>query len=115
MVINWLKLKVYLLQTAEAPPQKAILIEKQDGRYRLIVRGEAPTTVEAPFDDVTMGVVNAALEVQELAGRKIIDDSSHIITPSKEDGSGVDPLPFHIQRRRRLTDDCSGRSECHEC
>ena len=34
---------------------KAILIEKQpDGVYRLVARGEAPTTVEAPFDDVTM-------------------------------------------------------------
>ena len=32
---------------------KAILIEWKDGEYRLVVRGEAPTTVEAPFEDVT--------------------------------------------------------------
>ena len=32
---------------------KAILIEKVEDEYRLIVRGEAPTTVEAPFEDVT--------------------------------------------------------------
>ncbi len=39
---------------------KAILIERQPGgEYRLVVRGEAPTTVEAPFDDVTVGVMNA--------------------------------------------------------
>ncbi|HEV2473264.1 MAG TPA: glutamate mutase L, partial [Chthonomonadales bacterium] len=36
---------------------KAILIQQQpDGEYRLSVRGEAPTTVESPFDDVTVGV-----------------------------------------------------------
>jgi uncharacterized protein (TIGR01319 family) len=69
---------------------KAILIEKQGDEYRLVVRGEAPTTVEAPFDDVTVGVVNAVSEVEELAGRKILDETGHIITPMREDGSGVD-------------------------
>ena len=49
---------------------KAILIEKQDGEYRLVVRGEAPTTVEAPFEDVTVGVLNAVREVEELAGQQ---------------------------------------------
>ena len=28
---------------------KAILIERRPEGYRLVVRGEAPTTVEAPF------------------------------------------------------------------
>ena len=45
---------------------KAILIKKIGDVYRLIVRGEAPTTVEAPFDDVTKGVLNAVEEVQDL-------------------------------------------------
>ena len=50
---------------------KAILIEKQpNGEYRLVSRGEAPTTVEAPFDDVTVGVTNAARELEELSGEK---------------------------------------------
>ena len=52
---------------------KAILIEKQaDGVFRLITRGEAPTTVEAPFDDVTVGVTNAVREVEELSGKMIL-------------------------------------------
>jgi len=46
---------------------KAILIEKIGNEYRLIVRGEAPTTVEAPFEDVTKGVLNAVIELEELA------------------------------------------------
>jgi uncharacterized protein (TIGR01319 family) len=48
---------------------KAILIEKNDqGEYRLIARGEAPTTVEKPFEDVTIGVLNSITEVEELTG-----------------------------------------------
>lgn len=69
---------------------KAILIEKQGGEYRLVTRGEAPTTVEAPFDDVTVGVVNAIREVEELAGKPILDADNKIITPVRGDGAGVD-------------------------
>ncbi|WP_395138990.1 glutamate mutase L, partial [Armatimonas sp.] len=53
---------------------KAILIERQpDGIYRLVARGEAPTTVEAPFDDVTVGVANAVRELEELTGKSFLD------------------------------------------
>ena len=67
---------------------KAILIEKRDDEYQLIVRGEAPTTVEAPVEDVTAGVINAITEVQELAGRKLLDNGV-IIKPQNGD-EGVD-------------------------
>jgi len=43
---------------------KAILIEKVGGEYRQTYRGEAPTTVEAPFEDVTRGVLNAIAEMK---------------------------------------------------
>jgi uncharacterized protein (TIGR01319 family) len=66
---------------------KAILIEKTVEGYRQTYRGEAPTTVEAPFEDVTRGVLNAIAEVEELSGRKILDGET-IITPS---GAGGDP------------------------
>lgn len=50
---------------------KAILIEYIEGEgYRQTIRGEAPTTVEAPLNDVTRGVVNAVQELQELARLK---------------------------------------------
>ncbi|MDZ7820546.1 MAG: glutamate mutase L [Candidatus Marinimicrobia bacterium] len=67
---------------------KAILIEKQGDEYRLVVRGEAPTTVEAPFEDVTKGVLNAVKEVEELRGRQILDGDK-IMSPQKDD-KGVD-------------------------
>jgi len=67
---------------------KAILIENINDEYRLTFRGEAPTTVEAPFEDVTRGVLNAVMEIEELSGRRIIDND-RIITPSNE-SDGVD-------------------------
>jgi uncharacterized protein (TIGR01319 family) len=67
---------------------KAILIEKQGGEFRLAVRGEAPTTVEAPVEDVTRGVLNAITEVEELAGRPILDNGK-IVKP-RQGNKGVD-------------------------
>ncbi|MBN2170209.1 MAG: glutamate mutase L [Candidatus Krumholzibacteriota bacterium] len=67
---------------------KAILIQLIDGEYRQTHRGEAPTTVEAPFEDVTRGVLNAVREVEELADRQILDEDQ-IIRPAAGD-KGVD-------------------------
>ena len=51
---------------------KAILIEKSDsGEYRLVARGEAPTTVERPFEDVTIGVLNAITELEEITEQTV--------------------------------------------
>jgi len=61
---------------------KAILIEKVGEEYRQTFRGEAPTTVEAPFEDVTRGVLNAIAEIEELSGRKILDGDK-ILTPNR--------------------------------
>ena len=81
-------LKSILATDCGSTTTKAILIEKINDEYRLTFRGEAPTTVEAPFEDVTKGVLNAVMEIEELSGKKIID-SEKIITPSK-DTVGVD-------------------------
>ncbi|MGC8841544.1 MAG: glutamate mutase L [Candidatus Sumerlaeaceae bacterium] len=68
---------------------KAILIARTQEGYRLVARGEAPTTVEAPFDDVTVGVANAVRELEEVTGRRLLDDSGKLIRPAAGD-AGVD-------------------------
>ena len=83
---------------------KAILIEKSatTGEYRLVARGEAPTTVEKPFEDVTLGVTNSITELEEIsetivpAGfnpgrRKLIRDGKvwRKLKEGKEDLTGV--------------------------
>lgn len=67
---------------------KAILIEKIGNEYRQTFRGEAPTTVEAPYEDVTKGVLNAIQEVEDLSGKKILDGNA-IIRPV-ENNTGAD-------------------------
>lgn len=76
-------LHVILATDCGSTTTKAILIEKIDGVYRQTFRGEAPTTVEEPTADVTIGVVNAATEVGELAGRRLIDENGKIIHPAR--------------------------------
>ena len=68
---------------------KAILIEKIGDEYRQTYRGEAPTTVEAPFEDVTRGVLNAIAEIEELSGRNILDGDK-IVTPCRDPKTGAD-------------------------
>jgi len=58
------------------------MIEKIDGHYRQTYRGEAPTTVEEPAADVTIGVTNAIAEIGELAGRRLLDENNQIIRPA---------------------------------
>ena len=83
-----MKLKTILATDCGSTTTKAILIELVENEYRLTYRGEAPTTVEAPFEDVTRGVLNAVMEIEELSNRTIINEDK-IISPSKND-NGVD-------------------------
>ena len=81
-------IKTILATDCGSTTTKAILIEKINDEYRLSYRGEAPTTVEAPFEDVTKGVLNAVMEIEELSNRKILNDQT-IISPQNGE-VGVD-------------------------
>ena len=76
------KINIILATDCGSTTTKAILIQKIDGVYRQTHRGEAPSTVEEPFADVTVGVVNSVTEVSDLAGRRLIDGNGKIILPS---------------------------------
>ena len=76
------KMKVILATDCGSTTTKAILIQLVDGEYRQTHRGEAPSTVEAPFADVTIGIINSVTEVSELAGRRLVDDADRIIRPA---------------------------------
>ncbi|HEY8144811.1 MAG TPA: glutamate mutase L [Kofleriaceae bacterium] len=84
------KVRSVLATDCGSTTTKAILIEKnQKGEYRLVTRGEAPTTVEAPVEDVTRGVLNAVREVQELRGRPLLDGDSIIRPQDGERGTDL--------------------------
>ncbi|MBN1233963.1 MAG: glutamate mutase L [Candidatus Coatesbacteria bacterium] len=81
-------IEIILATDCGSTTTKSILIMKKEGKYRLIRRGEAPTTVEAPVEDVTRGVINAIEELEELTGLKLLKDGK-IQTPIV-DGVGAD-------------------------
>ncbi|MGD8450960.1 MAG: glutamate mutase L [Phycisphaerae bacterium] len=82
------QLRTILATDCGSTTTKAILIEKTDGVFRLIARGEAPTTVEAPAEDVTRGVVNAVAEIEDLTGRRFLRDGG--IWSPREGENGCD-------------------------
>ncbi len=61
----------FLITDVGSTTTKAILIEEKNGEHRLISRAESPTTVEEPFEDVTIGVKNAIAKLGGIIGRDI--------------------------------------------
>ncbi|MFQ6053146.1 MAG: glutamate mutase L [Candidatus Bathyarchaeia archaeon] len=73
------EMRYILVTDVGSTTTKARFFSKESGEWRFVVAGEAPTTVEAPYEDVTLGVRNAVREVEELTGHRILS----------EDGSGI--------------------------
>jgi hypothetical protein len=69
------KLQRVLVTDCGSTTTKALLFEKTQAGWRQTFRGEAPTTVEEPVADVTVGALNAFIEIQELSKRKILTDN----------------------------------------
>ena len=83
------KMNVILATDAGSTTSKARLFMKKEDGWRFVVAGEAPTTVESPFEDVTVGIQNAINEIEELIGWKILD-GKRIIKSNSNPREGVD-------------------------
>jgi hypothetical protein len=68
---------------------KVSLLGLVEGQYRLMARGEAPTTATAPHEDITRGIIQAINEIEFITGRQFISDG-HILSPEQQSGDGVD-------------------------
>jgi uncharacterized protein (TIGR01319 family) len=89
MNIDVEKINVILATDCGSTTSKARFFKKVGSEYRFVSSGEAPTTVEAPFEDVTQGVLNAIKEIEELTGHKILSGNKLII-PCKGKNEGID-------------------------
>ena len=76
------KIKTIVATDCGSTTTKAILIEFKNNEYRLTFRGEAPTTVEAPFEDVTRGVLNSIIEIY----KPVIEEKNIIFKSNIEKG-----------------------------
>src|SRR5579884_2326818 len=67
---------------------KVSLFGLVEGQFRLMARGEAPTTA-TPHGDITKGIMQAIETIESITGRRFIAQG-RIITPEEADGDGVD-------------------------
>jgi len=83
------KYRLILATDCGSTTTKARLFRRIGKEYRFVCTGEAPTTVEAPFEDVTMGVRNAVREVEELMGIRALSEQGILLRQSPKE-PGVD-------------------------
>ena len=70
---------------------QVLLIDRVNGHYRLVARGEAPSTVESPWNDVMASVRQAIAQLSEVIGWRFLDEQGQIIRPEHQ-GGGVDAV-----------------------
>ncbi len=68
---------------------KVSLLGLVEGQYRLMARGEVPTTATTPHEDITKGIIQAINEIEIITGRHFISDG-RILSPEQSGGDGVD-------------------------
>ncbi|HLZ81371.1 MAG TPA: glutamate mutase L [Ktedonobacteraceae bacterium] len=68
---------------------KVSLLGLVEGQYRLMARGEAPTTIAPPHEDITAGIIQAINVIEFITGRHFVSEG-HIISPEQPIGDGVD-------------------------
>lgn len=71
---------------------RVALFDVVDGRYRFLAMGSAPSTVDAPFNDVGEGIRLAIDRLQTITGRILVGPDERLIIPSTADGVGVDTV-----------------------
>jgi hypothetical protein len=72
---------------------RAVLFDVVEGQYRFVASGQAPTTAEAPFKDIGIGVREAITNLQNVTGAILLGlQDNNLIAPAQPDGSGVDAV-----------------------
>ena len=72
---------------------RAVLFDVVEGQYRFVASGQAPSTAEAPFKDIGIGVREAITNLQNVTGSILLGPhDNNLIAPAQPDGSGVDAV-----------------------
>ena len=72
---------------------RAVLFDVVEGQYRFVASGQAPSTAEAPFKDIGIGVREAITNLQNVTGARLLGEhDNNLIAPAQPDGSGVDAV-----------------------
>lgn len=69
---------------------RVVVIDIVDGEYRLVARGVSRTTDGYPANDIMVGFRRVLDDLSESMGRTLMSQNGTVITPEKQDRSGVD-------------------------
>ncbi len=71
---------------------RALLFDVVEGSYHFISAGTAASTDKAPINDLSLGVMDALKQLEEITGRVLLNQRSGLILPSQAGNEGVDRL-----------------------
>ncbi len=91
MIQDFMSIESILALECGSTVTQAFLIHRVAGQYRLIARGEAPSTVEPPWNDVTASVRQAIGQLADVTGWRFLNERGQIISPEHQEG-GVDAV-----------------------
>jgi hypothetical protein len=84
------QLESFLIADCGSTTTKVALLDTVDGQYRFVAYAESPSTVSSPWEDVSVGLLEAIHRLEETTGRTLLDEEDELILPERADGSGVD-------------------------
>lgn len=70
----------------------AALIEQVNGKFHLAATGQAPSTYALPWQDITIGMREAAQVIEKAANRTLFNSGGWPITPQNTNRQGVDAV-----------------------
>jgi uncharacterized protein (TIGR01319 family) len=82
--------QVFLITDCGSTTTKAVLIAPGKDGYRLVARGESPTTLAAPVADVVVGVLNAVAVAAESCGRQLLTGTADRLLSPASNTAGSD-------------------------
>jgi hypothetical protein len=90
MPVSLLQDSSLLAVNVGASSTRAVLFDVVEDQYRFIASGQARSTAEAPFKNISLGVHQAISHLQKVTGKILLDRDNQLVTPMQSDGSGVD-------------------------
>lgn len=69
---------------------RAMLLDRVQGKYRLVSWSEVPSTWSEPWNDVVDGVRHAVERISNITARRLLDESGDLITSEVTNQRGVD-------------------------
>jgi len=79
---------------------KLLLLERVEDSYRFVSQAEALTTINPPWNDVSVGVIHAIADIERVTGRTLYQNG-HLVTP-RHGQQGVDAFVVVLSAPEQL-------------